>query len=78
METIHAVYENGVFRPLEAVSLPEKCEVELSVSRKAADPDDRPLMRLLEIARQHPDEPTTPVDYAAQHDHYLYGMPKRP
>ena len=28
MKTIHAVYENGVFRPTEPVQLPESCEVE--------------------------------------------------
>jgi predicted DNA-binding antitoxin AbrB/MazE fold protein len=28
MKTIHAVYESGVFRPLEAVALPERTEVE--------------------------------------------------
>jgi predicted DNA-binding antitoxin AbrB/MazE fold protein len=28
MKTIHAVYESGVFRPLEAVELPERTEVE--------------------------------------------------
>jgi predicted DNA-binding antitoxin AbrB/MazE fold protein len=28
MKTIHAVYEQGVFRPLEKVELPEKTEVE--------------------------------------------------
>lgn len=28
MKTIHAVFENGVFRPKEHVELPEKCEVE--------------------------------------------------
>jgi predicted DNA-binding antitoxin AbrB/MazE fold protein len=27
-KTIHAVFEHGVFRPLENVSLPEACEVE--------------------------------------------------
>lgn len=27
MSAIHAVYENGVFRPLEAVDLPEATEV---------------------------------------------------
>lgn len=75
--TIHAIYENGVFRPLEAIELPEKCEVELSVQPKKAD-DNRPLLRLLEIARQFPDDPDSPPDMAAQLDHYLYGMPKQP
>jgi predicted DNA-binding antitoxin AbrB/MazE fold protein len=28
MKTIHAVYESGVFRPLEKVELPERTEVE--------------------------------------------------
>jgi len=27
-KTIHAVFERGIFRPLETVSLPEACEVE--------------------------------------------------
>jgi len=33
MKTIHAVYEKGVFRPLEAVELPERCEVEFEPRR---------------------------------------------
>jgi predicted DNA-binding antitoxin AbrB/MazE fold protein len=28
MKTVHAVFEKGVFRPLDAVELPERCEVE--------------------------------------------------
>ena len=28
MKSIHAVYEDGVFRPVEAVELPERCHVE--------------------------------------------------
>lgn len=28
MKTIQAIYENGVFKPLERVDLPERCEVE--------------------------------------------------
>jgi predicted DNA-binding antitoxin AbrB/MazE fold protein len=28
MKSIHAVYENGVFRPVEAVDLPDRCYVE--------------------------------------------------
>ena len=30
-QTIHAVYENGVFRPTEKVELPDPCEVEVEV-----------------------------------------------
>ena len=28
MSLIHAIFENGVFRPLKPVELPEACEVE--------------------------------------------------
>jgi len=28
MKTVHAVFEKSMFRPLEAVELPERCEVE--------------------------------------------------
>jgi predicted DNA-binding antitoxin AbrB/MazE fold protein len=27
MDTIHAIFENGVFRPVVPVQLPERCEV---------------------------------------------------
>jgi len=39
-QTIHAIYENGVFRPLAPVKLPESCEVEFEprpVTAKAMD-----------------------------------------
>ena len=39
---IHAVYENGVFRPIESVDLPEKSEVEFElrlVAKKDVWPD---------------------------------------
>jgi len=40
MKTIHAVYESGVFRPLEAVELPERTEVEFE-PRPVAHAEDR-------------------------------------
>ena len=27
MDSVHAVFENGVFRPTDPIDLPEKCEV---------------------------------------------------
>jgi predicted DNA-binding antitoxin AbrB/MazE fold protein len=77
METIHAIYENGVFRPLETVSLPEKCPVELSVRRSEPSAGHPALLSLLEIAEKYPDDPDSPDDLAENLDHYLYGLPKR-
>jgi predicted DNA-binding antitoxin AbrB/MazE fold protein len=31
MQTVHAIYENGVFRPFEPVALPEQTEVEFEL-----------------------------------------------
>ncbi len=42
-KTVKAVYENGVLRPLEPLSLPEHREVEVSVSEVPAEPQDEIL-----------------------------------
>jgi predicted DNA-binding antitoxin AbrB/MazE fold protein len=35
--TIHAVYENGVFRPTVKVDLPDACEVEVEIRQINAE-----------------------------------------
>jgi predicted DNA-binding antitoxin AbrB/MazE fold protein len=77
MKTIHAVYENGVFRPTDPVDLPESSTVELMVRASQPAEGKRPLAKLAEIAGQFPENPDLPRDFAEQHDHYLYGTPKR-
>lgn len=78
---IHAVYENGIFRPIDPVPLPENCEVSLVVQgAQQGEPRDgaaRPLASIAAIAGQYAENPMHPIDQAAQHDHYLYGTPKR-
>ena len=78
---IHAVYENGVFRPMEPVELPDTCQVKLIVSEeplaKSQSVTTAPLAKLAAIASQHAENPNLPTDLARQHDHYLYGSPKR-
>jgi predicted DNA-binding antitoxin AbrB/MazE fold protein len=80
---IQAVYENGVFRPLDPIELPEHSQVELVIHQPAqanshASVSTAPLADLAAIAGAHPKNPDLPVDLAEQHDHYLYGTPKRP
>jgi predicted DNA-binding antitoxin AbrB/MazE fold protein len=76
--TVQAIYDNGVFRPLDVVELPDQMKVQLTVEPANSGGGHPALMRLLEIARRYPDDPDSPTDLAAQHDHYLYGTPKRP
>ena len=81
MKTVQAVYENGVFRPTTPAELPERCQVEITfrnadASQAAEPPNRRPLSHLAEIANDSPENLALPCDLAAQHDHYLYGVPK--
>ena len=38
MTAIHAIYENGVFRPVESVDLPDSCEVEVEIRQVKSQP----------------------------------------
>lgn len=43
LKTIHAVFENGVFRPTQPVDLPEPCEVEFE-PRVVRNEPERPSL----------------------------------
>jgi predicted DNA-binding antitoxin AbrB/MazE fold protein len=68
---VEAVYENGVFRPLGRMDLPEGVRVRLTVVTLGERTED-PAYNLAEIA-----EETGISDLATNIDHYLYGLPKQ-
>ncbi len=43
VKTIHAIYQNGVFRPIEPVDLPDLCEVEVEV-RQVKEGSKKPTL----------------------------------
>jgi predicted DNA-binding antitoxin AbrB/MazE fold protein len=67
---VHAVYENGVFRPVEPVELPENCQVALEIHKQPQASSQtvaaEPLIKLAAIATAHPVNPDLPADLAAQ------------
>lgn len=71
--TFKAKFDRGVLIPQQPLDLREGEVIELEVKTQAP----RPLQRLAELAAQFPADPESPRDGAAQHDHYLYGTPKR-
>jgi hypothetical protein len=75
--TVKVRFDGRVFVPEGPVDLPVGFEVELPLDPPPAPPSKTPLMRLVELLDQYPDDPDWPADAAAQHDHYLYGTPKR-
>jgi hypothetical protein len=78
MTTLTAHFDGTVLIPDGPVELPVNCRLKVQVEPVGdAPPTDKPLQRLVELARRFP-VTDGPSDGAAQHDHYLYGLPKRP
>jgi predicted DNA-binding antitoxin AbrB/MazE fold protein len=67
-KTIHAVFENGVFRPVDPVDLPDRCEVEFEVREVKPDSRRPSLDEVYAILGKRFDsgEP----DVAARHDEH--------
>ncbi len=77
MNAIQVVFENGVFRPIEPVVLPEGTQAEVLLGAEQSTNGDHngpTLAGLLKFAGAAND---LPADMAAQHDHYLHGAPKK-
>ncbi len=69
MNTVEAIYENGVFRPIQKVEIEEGIMVEITV--RFPDEID-PAADFSDIAVK-----TGISDLAINIDHYLYGLPKQ-
>jgi len=81
-EPIKAVYEGGVFRPTSPVNLPEGSEVEIIPPKlsglqqpKRTPAEVRAMLKA--IADLPPEGPNDDPHVARDHDHYLYGAPRR-
>ena len=76
--TLKVHFDGRVLVPDEPVNLPVDCPLRVQVEPvEGLANGDKPLLKLVEVARKFP-VPRGPADGATQHDHYLYGLPKRP
>ncbi len=73
--TLTVVFDGEVFRPTEPVHLPANTAYRVTIEEeRATEPEEEPpLMKYLRMAQKL----DLPADFAEQHDHYLYGTPKR-
>lgn len=82
MTTLKARFDGRVLVPETPVDLPVDTLLEIQIveNNVASQPEtnEPPLAGLQELLAALPCDPDTPTDLAAQHDHYLHGMPKRP
>lgn len=67
-KTVHAVYQDGVFRPVQSLDLPDPCEVEFEPRILAQSLPDDSLDRVYAVLSERYDggEP----DVAARHDQH--------
>jgi predicted DNA-binding antitoxin AbrB/MazE fold protein len=89
--TIDATYEDGVLKPAQPLPLAEHAQVRVTVEESLAtraleldfgDDLEGPSLaeELIALGNALPEEVVSklPTDGASQHDHYIYGTPKRP
>ena len=81
MTVVKAHFDGKVLVPDEPVNLPVDRALELHIQVDQEPPsapgNGKPLLQLLKALETLPRNPDWPADGAAQHDHYLYGLPKR-
>ena len=68
MSTIHAKFEDGVFKPLEPVELPNHCEVEFEPRLVTSPIMPEALKRVYEIMSRRHDSGET--DVAERHNEH--------
>jgi len=68
MSNIHAIYENGVFRPIQPVSLPDRCEVEVEIHAVKKEPQQPSLDDVYAILGKRCS--SGEHDVAARHDEH--------
>jgi predicted DNA-binding antitoxin AbrB/MazE fold protein len=73
-KTLEVVYDGSVFRPSGPVNLEagKKYTISVSSSDKNTDVEQDPAFDIASLAVA-----TNIPDLSAEHDHYLYGLPKR-
>jgi hypothetical protein len=72
--TLTVIFDGEVFRPTQPVDLPANVEYRVTIEEEHGMSDDAkyPLAGLVDFAMD-----MGIPDLAEQHDHYLYGTPKR-
>jgi len=79
MTTLKVHFDGQVLVPHGPLELPLHRVLEVHItSVEPASSKDKPLLKLARALEALPANPDWPADGAAQHEHYLYGLPKRP
>lgn len=75
---MRARFDGRVLVPEGPINIPVGSIVEIQIETIPTEPASKFLKELARAASRMPQDPETPSDAAAQHDHYLYGTAKKP
>jgi hypothetical protein len=73
VKTLHAIFDGNVLRPEGLVDLELNVRYLVTIERK--DETDKP--NLWDTLNKFSGKVEGPEDWSKEHDHYLYGVPKR-
>ena len=73
--TVDAIYEDGVLKPVQPLPFGEHEKVRITVAESQPSLTEQIAARVRTLSPETLDR--LPADGAAEHDHYIYGTPKR-
>ena len=72
-KTLHAIFDGNVLRPEESIDLELNVRYLITIERK----EDTVQQSLWDTLNKFSGKVEGPEDWSKEHDHYLYGVPKR-
>lgn len=72
-KTLHVVFDGKVLKPEESVDLEQNVRYLVTIERKEA----MGKQSLWDVLSEFSGTVEGPEDWSGEHDHYLYGVPKR-
>ncbi len=72
-KTLHAIFDGNVLRPEESIDLELNVRYLVTIELK----EDTVQQNLWDTLKKFSGKVEGPEDWSKEHDHYLYGVPKR-
>ena len=72
-KTLHAIFDGNVLRPEEAVNLEPNVRYLVTIKRE----EETSQQSLWDTLNKFSGKVEGPKDWSKEHDHYIYGVPKR-
>jgi len=75
--TLTATFDGKVLRPDQALKLPKDSRYLITLVKIPESPEYNSEETALDVLKKYAGSIEMPPDWSEEHDHYLYGTPKR-